>query len=97
MIDNKHIISTLQEAKSALQKSYGFTSLALFGSYSRNTATPGTSDIDVMVDFSEPIGIRFIDLADELEDILKQKVDLVSRKAIKPKYFEVIEPDLIYV
>ena len=80
-----------------MQRSYGFTSLALFGSYSRNTAVVGKSDIDVMVEFAEPIGIRFIDLADELEQILKQKVDLVSRKAIKPKYFKVIEPDLIYV
>ncbi|MGH2649176.1 MAG: nucleotidyltransferase family protein [Ginsengibacter sp.] len=97
MIDRKHIISILKQAKPGLQKSYGFTSLALFGSYSRNAAIPGQSDIDVMVEFAQPAGIRFIDLADELEEILKQKVDLVSRKAIKPKYFEVIEPDLIYV
>ncbi len=97
MIDNNDIISILQKAKPALQKSYGFTTLALFGSYSRNTAIPGKSDIDVMVEFGEPIDIRFIDLAEELAEILKQKVDLVSRKAIKPKYFEVIEPDLIYV
>ncbi len=97
MVDNKNIISILRKAKPALQKSYGFTSLALFGSYSRNTATSGKSDIDVMVEFSAPIGIRFIDLADELEEILKHKVDLVSRKAIKPKYFKAIEPDLIYV
>ena len=97
MIDSKKIISILREAKPALQKSYGFTSLALFGSYSRNTAIAGKSDIDVMVEFPEPIGIRFIDLADELEEILKQKVDLISRKAIKPKYFMVIEQDLIYV
>ena len=97
MTDHQHIILMLQEAKPHLQKSYGFTSLALFGSYSRDTAVSGKSDIDVMVEFPEPIGIRFIDLADELEEILKHKVDLVSRKAIKPKYFEVIEPDLIYV
>ncbi len=96
-MNTKHIISTLQGAKPALQKSYGFTSLALFGSYSRDTAIKNKSDIDILVEFSEPIGIRFIDLADELEQILKQRVDLVSRKAIKPKYFEVIEPDLIYV
>lgn len=97
MIDTEHIISILRKARPSLQKSYGFTSLALFGSYSRNTAIHGQSDVDVMVEFSEPIGIRFIDLADELEQILNQKVDLVSRKGIKPKYFEVIEPDLIYV
>jgi predicted nucleotidyltransferase len=97
MIDKMSIISVLKEAKPSLQKSYGFTSLVLFGSYSRNTAVSGESDIDVMVEFSEPIGIRFMDLADELGEILKHKVDLVSRKAIKPKYCKVIEPDLIYV
>jgi len=97
MIDSKHIINILQQAKPSLQKNYGIKSLALFGSYSRNTAVSGKSDIDVMVEFSQPIGIRFIDLADELELILKNKVDLVSRNGIKPKYFNVIEPDLIYV
>ena len=71
--------------------------LALFGSYSRNEAVTGNSDVDVMVDFSQPIGITFIDLADELEQLLQLKVDLVSRGGIKPKYFSVIEPDLIYV
>jgi uncharacterized protein len=97
MIDNQHIIALLKEAKPLLQKSYGIKSLALFGSYSRNTAVAGKSDIDVMVEFSEPIGIRFIDLADELEKILEHKVDLVSRNGIKPRYFNVIEPELIYV
>lgn len=71
--------------------------LALFGSYSRNTAIPGKSDVDVMVDFSQPIGLAFVDLADELEELLRMKVDLVSRGGIKPKYFAVIQPDLIYV
>ena len=46
---------------------------ALLGSYSRNTAIEGKSDIDVMVEFTEPIGIRFIDLADELEQSLNKK------------------------
>ena len=97
MIDSNHIISILQQAKPSLQESYGIRSLALFGTYSRNTAIAGISDIDIMVEFSEPIGIRSIDLADELEKILKHKVDLVSRNGIRPKYFNVIEPDLIYV
>jgi hypothetical protein len=50
-----------------------------------------------MVDFSRPIGIAFINLADELETILQMKVDLVSKGGIKPTYFAVIQPDLIYV
>jgi predicted nucleotidyltransferase len=97
MTDSQHIITILKQAKPLLQKRYDIKSIALFGSYSRNTAVPGKSDIDVMVEFSQPIGIRFVDLADELELILKNKVDLVSRNGIKARYFNVIEPDLIYV
>lgn len=97
MADKQTILATLKRVKPSLQKKYGVKDLALFGSYSRNTAIPGKSDVDVMVDFSQPIGLAFVDLADELELLLQLKVDLVSRGGIKPKYFTVIEPDLIYV
>ena len=96
MITQQHILSTLRSAKPELKKKYPIKALALFGSFSRNENNE-SSDIDVMVEFSEPIGIRFIDLAEELEEILQRKVDLVSRKGIKPKYFKAIEPELIYV
>ncbi len=97
MINRQTILATLKQAKPALQKKYGVKDLALFGSYSRNSAVEGKSDVDVMVAFSQPIGLDFVDLADELEQLLQSKVDLVSRNGIKPKYFTVIEPDLIYV
>ena len=97
MADKQTILATLKRVKPSLQKKYGVKDLALFGSYSRDTAIPGKSDVDVMVDFSQPIGLAFVDLADELELLLQLKVDLVSRGGIKPKYFTVIEPDLIYV
>ena len=97
MYTQNEILSLLRSAKPHLEKKYGVKTLALFGSYSRNTAVNGKSDIDVMVDFSEPIGLAFVALADELETLLQLKVDLVSRGGIKPKYFSVIERDLIYV
>ncbi len=70
--------------------------MALFGSYSRNDATE-ESDVDILVDFEKAIGIQFVDLADELEILLHHKVDLVSARAIKPKYLNAIKSDLIYV
>ena len=70
--------------------------MGIFGSYARNEATE-KSDIDVLVEFSKPIGIEFLDLADFLEKILKHKVDVVSRNSIKDKYFASIKNDLIYV
>jgi len=97
MADKQTILATLKRIKPSLEKKYGVKDLALFGSYSRNEAVSGKSDVDVMVDFTQPIGLAFVDLADELELLLQLKVDLVSRGGIKPKYFTVIEPDLIYV
>lgn len=70
--------------------------IAIFGSYGRGQQTKD-SDIDILVDFNKPIGIEFIDLADELERILRIKVDLVSRNGVKPDYYKQIETELNYV
>jgi len=61
----------------------------LFGSYVRGQADI-KSDIDILVDldYSEKIGLKFIQMQIELQDILKIKVDLVTSnglsKHIKP-------------
>lgn len=89
-------IQALQSAKPQLFAAYPIERLAIFGSVSRGEDTPD-SDVDVLVEFSRPDGMGFIHLAFELEKILNRKVDLVSRNGIKPKYFEAIKPDLIYV
>lgn len=71
----------------------------LFGSYSRGVADD-KSDIDIMVDldYSQKIGLQFIQMKLDLEQILKQKVDLVTSngmsKYIKP--FVDVEKRLIY-
>lgn len=70
--------------------------MAIFGSYSRGENTV-ESDLDVLVEIDGNIGIRFIDLADEIEEIVGLKVDLVSRNGIKDGYLKAINPDLIYV
>ncbi|MBS1523342.1 MAG: nucleotidyltransferase domain-containing protein [Bacteroidetes bacterium] len=55
----------------------------LFGSYSRNEADEN-SDIDILVelDHSTPIGMRFFSFGDELQNLLKKKVDIVSDEGI---------------
>jgi len=55
----------------------------LFGSYSRNEADEN-SDIDILVelDHSTPIGMRFFSYGDELQSLLKKKVDIVSDEGI---------------
>lgn len=90
------IQNQLRQIKPQLSEKYHVNSLGLFGSVVRNDFTP-ESDIDIVVDFSQPIGIEFIDLADELETFLNRKVDLVSKDGIKPKYFQEIQPEIVYV
>jgi hypothetical protein len=53
--------------------------------------------VDILVEFNGNIGWQFLTLADELEQLLGLKVDLVSRKGVKPHYLEYIQKDLIYV
>jgi predicted nucleotidyltransferase len=55
------------------------------------------SDVDILVDFHGPMGLNFVDLADELEDLLGTKVGFVSRRGVKPGYLEVISKDLVHV
>ncbi len=92
----KEIESTLRNNKPHLCEKYPIESLAIFGSYSRNEQDE-QSDLDLMVEFNDKIGIRFIDLADEIEKLVGFKVDLVSKNGIKRKYFQAIQSDLIYV
>ncbi|MDQ6901730.1 MAG: nucleotidyltransferase family protein [Bacteroidota bacterium] len=90
------IITRLKDIKPALCDTYGITELALFGSYSRDEATE-KSDIDIMIDYHAPMGMRFFDIVYELEEVFKnKKVQVITRKAIKPKYFDRIKQDLIY-
>ena len=75
---------------------YHLTAIGIFGSFTREDFRED-SDIDILIDYDQHIGIEFIDIAEELEKILDRKVDLVSKNGVKPKYFEEIQKDLIYV
>ena len=92
----QEIKSTLSNHKQRLFRDYPLKSMAIFGSYSRRELNDN-SDLDIIVEFKDKIGIRFIDLADEIEDLVGFKVDLVSKNGIKEKYLKAIDSDLIYV
>jgi uncharacterized protein len=96
MLNLKTVKDTLLAHKQRLSIKYGLSKLAIFGSYARNQQTDD-SDLDILVEFDRPIGSEFIDLADELEQLLRVKIDLVSKKGIKEKYLKSIEKELDYV
>lgn len=52
---------------------YHISSIGLFGSVVRDDFSPTQSDIDIIVDFSQPFSIEFIDVAELLKQMLKNK------------------------
>ncbi|MCE7073559.1 nucleotidyltransferase family protein [Dyadobacter sp. CY327] len=95
-MDTKTVLDRLNKSRGYFFSKYPIKSMALFGSYARNDANDG-SDVDILVEFSSPVGFEFIDLAIELEDMLQTKVDLVSKKGLKAPLLPFIEKNLIYV
>jgi predicted nucleotidyltransferase len=96
MSTREEILDKLKALKGVLGKNYPIVTLALFGSYARSEQM-NDSDIDILVELDGQIGSRFIDLAEEFEKSLGQRVDLVSKKGIKDRYLKAIESELIYV
>jgi len=90
----EEILAALREQHAILSRRYPIQRMALFGSWARGDARE-ESDVDILVDVDPSIGLRFVDLGDELEEALGRPVDLVSRRAIKPSYWKRIEPELI--
>ena len=90
MYTKEQILKILKDKKPDLQKRYPISELGIFGSYARDYYNE-KSDVDILVDFNGKIGIGFISLAHELEDTFNMKVDLVSRKGIKPGYLPYVE------
>jgi predicted nucleotidyltransferase len=90
------IIEILKKQKPIMQEKYGLTELALFGSFSRNEQTKN-SDIDLLVDFDKTPGLNYFDMLYDFDDLFEIEVQVISKKAIKPKYYKAIKHDLIYV
>lgn len=79
-----------------LKEKYSVKSLAIFGSYTRGDHTTA-SDVDLLVEFEVTPGFAFIRLADELEQLLGLKVDLLTPEMIRhnPYLKMSIEEDLL--
>ena len=96
MNELKTIKAVLAQLKPELIEKFHVSSIGLFGSVVRDDFS-SLSDIDIIVDFNRPIGIEFVDLADYLETKLEKRVDLVSKKGIRQKYYQQIKPEIVYV
>ena len=91
------IKTLLAEHKNEIVEKYGVTEIGIFGSYLREEQKE-TSDIDILVEFKRPIGmLTFINLKNYLSDLFETNVDLVTKKALKPRIGQRILNEVVYV
>jgi predicted nucleotidyltransferase len=82
-MSKKDIERILRRNKATLRK-YKVNKVGIFGSFARGK-TKKKSDVDLLVEFEDVIDLfDFVHLTDELQKILKVKVDLSTPDAIKP-------------
>jgi predicted nucleotidyltransferase len=88
----------LEMLKPVLKERYQVETVGFFGSYARGEQKK-KSDIDILVDISQPNAIDLFDFI-ELEEFLSKKlgikVDLVTKSALKPMIKEQILKETIY-
>lgn len=82
MLTRDKIVQLLEKERGYLAKEFGISKIGLFGSYAAGCANE-ESDIDLVVEFSRPIGFRFLDLVEYLETILGGKVDVLTPAGIQ--------------
>ena len=91
------IKKTLLSHKQELDKRFHIKEIGIFGSYVRNEQKK-ESDVDILVEFKKPLGLlEFLDAQEFLEQLLKLRVDLVTKKALKPYIGKHILEEVVYL
>lgn len=84
--------------KPFLRKKFKVKEIGIFGSYIRGEQKKKKSDLDILVEFKGAISLfEFMDMEEFLGQILGVKVDLVSKKALKPRIGKHILEEVIYI
>ena len=70
----------------------------LFGSFARGEETP-LSDVDILVvlDPTQPLGLKFFGMCNDLEQLLDRSVDLVTEGSLADFARESVERDKILI
>ncbi len=94
------ILNILHDNYPFLSSKYGLKKIGIFGSYARNMQDD-KSDIDIIVEFETPIGLKFIEFSEYLEDILQNKIDILTTAGLEgirnKKIYREIKETIVYV
>ena len=95
MKSRDEVLSYLRESREHFAGQYGVRRIGIFGSAARDEAG-ADSDLDVLVEMSDPTFDRYMDLKYELEAALGLPVDLVLAETVKARLRPVIEREVAY-
>lgn len=82
MLKKEDIIHILLKEFPTLKANYHVKRIGLFGSYVEDKADT-ESDIDLIIEFEKPIGLKFIELCDYLETIFNRRVDILTPEGLE--------------
>jgi predicted nucleotidyltransferase len=92
------ITDILKKYEKELNTRYRIKRIGIFGSYIRNENRK-ESDLDILVEFEKDADIgllKFVEIENYLSDLLKVKVDLVEKSALKPRIGRHILKEVVY-
>jgi len=93
----QHFTRILRQHLPEISKKYNISYLGIFGSHVRGEQKED-SDLDILVEFSKaPDLFEFIGLKQDLSDILEVNVDLVMKRALKPRIGKRIPEEVVQV
>jgi predicted nucleotidyltransferase len=94
------IIEVLREKYPYLASEYGVKRIGVFGSYAKGLASEA-SDIDLVVEFEHPMGLRFVEFTEYLESLLGKSVDVLTPAGIQGirigRIAQSIQESVVYV
>ena len=97
LLSKEQLLDVLTKDIDRLRTKYKVNFLGLFGSYSRGEQN-ASSDVDVLVDFEEsPNFFEFMDIAEELEELIRKPVDLVSKNSLRGNRGKIILEEVIEI
>lgn len=96
MLSRIDIETKLKEIKPELTNKFHVSRIGYFGSFATDKQT-ANSDLDLLVEFSQPIGWEFFTLERFLEQSFGIPIDLVTKNALKERTKERILNQVHYV
>jgi predicted nucleotidyltransferase len=93
-----NVVSILKKNRTYIKSRFYVKRIGIFGSFVKNEQTE-ISDIDILIEFEKGHKdfFNYVRLKCYLERLLKRRVDLVIKNAVKPQLRKKIFNEVVYV